>query len=138
MNIGWGFDFMQMLFPIFFAAFLFAFVFIMVKAIKEKRQNDASPRLTVQSVVQEKRRSVSQTQHANAGDASGAHGFSTTTDTTYHVTFRVESGDELRFRVSHREYDELAEGDAGWLKFQGTRYLGFDRQDQWKEQMPRM
>ena len=50
-----------------------------------------------------------------------------TTDSTYYVTFQVESGDRMELRVSGPEYGMLIEGDHGTLTFQGTRYLGFER-----------
>ena len=61
-----------------------------------------------------------------AGDPTGAHGFHTTTDCV--VAFQVESGDKLKFSVSGSAYRMLSEGDYGRLTFQGTRYLGFERQ----------
>lgn len=64
----------------------------------------------------------------NAGDASGAHGYMTTADTSYYVTFQVESGDRMELSVNGSEYGMLAEGDEGKLSFQGTRYLGFERE----------
>ena len=42
-------------------------------------------------------------------------------------TFQVESGDRMEFHVGGAEYGMLAEGDAGKLTFQETRYLGFER-----------
>ena len=122
-----GFDFMRIIGGIIFAVVLFLFVFIIAKAIKEKKTNDASPRLTVDAVVVSKRTSVSSTNHPAAGDASGAHGFNTMTTTDHYVTFEVQSGDRMEFRVDGTEYGRLAEGDVGQLSFQGTRYLGFER-----------
>ena len=49
------------------------------------------------------------------------------TNTTYYVTFEVESGDRMEMCVDGQQYGMLAEGDSGKLTFQGTRYLGFDR-----------
>ncbi|MEG2144477.1 MAG: DUF2500 domain-containing protein, partial [Oscillospiraceae bacterium] len=37
------------------------------------------------------------------------------------------SGDRMEFSVSDQEYGLLAENDMGVLTFQGTRYLGFQR-----------
>ena len=88
-----------------------------------------SPRLTVPASVTAKRTNVSRHQHANAGDVTGAHGFHSTSTTSYYVTFQVESGDRMELSVTGREYGMLSEGDAGRLSFQGTRYLGFERQD---------
>ena len=64
---------------------------------------------------------------AKAGDASGAHGFHTTSATWYYVTFQVESGDRMEFSVGGTDFGMLAEGDHGNLSFQGTRYLSFER-----------
>ena len=44
------------------------------------------------------------------------------------VTFQVESGDRIELQVKGNEYGMLVEGDYGKLSFQGTRYLGFERQ----------
>ena len=50
------------------------------------------------------------------------------TSTTYYVTFQVDSGDRMELYVAGHEYGMLIEGDQGMLSFQGTRYLGFERQ----------
>ena len=50
-----------------------------------------------------------------------------TSSTSYYATFQVESGDRMELLLNGREYGLLAEGDRGWLTFQGTRYLGFER-----------
>lgn len=47
--------------------------------------------------------------------------------TTYYVTFEVESGDRIEFRMQGNQYGILVEGDRGKLTFQGTRYLEFRR-----------
>ena len=47
--------------------------------------------------------------------------------TLYYVTFEVDGGERKEFGLSGREYGLLAEGDAGTLTFQGTRYKGFAR-----------
>ncbi|WP_330601554.1 DUF2500 domain-containing protein [Holdemanella porci] len=65
--------------------------------------------------------------NALVGDLSSAHGFHTTTSTSYYVTFLVESGDRIELCVSGTEYGMLVEGDTGRLTFQGTRYLSFER-----------
>lgn len=48
--------------------------------------------------------------------------------TSYYVTFQVESGDRMELHVSGSDYGMLIEGDSGRLSFQGTRYLGFERE----------
>ena len=47
---------------------------------------------------------------------------------TAYATFQVESGDRMELSMTGTEYGLLAEGDRGKLTFQGTRYLGFERQ----------
>ena len=74
-----------------------------------------------------RRRLVADRDTANAGDMTGAHGYTSTSATTYYVTFQVESGDRMELRLSGTEYGQLAEDDTGKLSFQGTRYLGFER-----------
>ena len=121
-----GFDLFSTLVPIFFGI-VFAFVIGMMIAmfvhiVKEKRKNDASPRLSVPATVVTKRTNVSHRHHHGANDMDYC-----TTDTTYYVTFQVGSGDRMELRMTGRDYGMLFEGDRGTLHFQGTRYLGFDR-----------
>ncbi len=105
-------------------AFFAFFIFAIISIVRQWMQNNNSPRLTVEALVVSKRTYT--TQQPVAGDATGAHGFHTSTDCA--VTFQVESGDQLKFSVSGSEYRRLTEGDRGRLTFQGTRYLGFERQ----------
>ena len=102
-------------------------VFSLGQGIVTWNKNNQSPRLTVSVVVAAKRENITHHQHANVGDLSSAHGFHTTTNTMYYVTFQMESGDRMEFQVSGIEYGMLAEGDTGELTFQGTRYLAFER-----------
>lgn len=104
------------------------FVFIFIKGISTWNKNNNSPRLTVDATVVAKRMDVSHHSHANAGDATGAHGHHTNSSTWYYVTFQVESGDRMELAISGNEYGMLIEGDYGKLTFQGTRYLGFERE----------
>ncbi|MCI9457297.1 MAG: DUF2500 domain-containing protein, partial [Oscillospiraceae bacterium] len=41
---------------------------------------------------------------------------------------QVESGDRMEFQVQDTDYGLLVEGDRGKLTFQGTRFLGFERE----------
>ena len=43
------------------------------------------------------------------------------------LTFQVDSGDRMELHTTGQEYGMLVEGDKGYLTFQGTRYLGFER-----------
>ena len=115
------------IFPLLFLAVFILIASIVVKGVAQWSKNNNSPRLAVTCVVVDKRTETMMHQMPVAGDASGAHGYHTTTDTTHFVTFQVESGDKIEFTVSGSEYAQLAEGEQGKLTFQGTRYLGFER-----------
>ena len=110
-----GFDALfSILFPLVFLFVLGMILFTVVGNLRTWSKNNASPRLTVP---------------ATAGDMTGAHGYTSTSATTYYVTFQVESGDRMELEVDGSDYGMLVEGDTGKLSFQGTRYLGFERKD---------
>lgn len=94
------------------------FVYVIVTGISEWNSNNNSPRLTVPARIVSKRVRVHH-QHMR----TGVH-----THRRYYVTFEVESGDRMEFKLSGSEYGLLAEGDRGLLSFQGTRYLVFERE----------
>ena len=125
MNMAFGA--FGMMFTVMFIAVAFIIIATIVRGIGTWNKNNQSPRLTVHAVIVSKRMNVSHHTHANAGDVSGAHGYHSTSSTSYYVTFQVASGDRMELSVSGPEYGMLAEGDEGELSFQGTRYLGFER-----------
>lgn len=99
------------------------FAYVIIGGLWTWNRNNHSPRLTVDASVAAKRTNVSHHSSGMAGDA----GYTSSSSTTYYVTFQVESGDRIELCVSGQEYGMLAEGDFGKLTFQGTRYLGFER-----------
>ncbi len=113
-------------FVIVFASVIVIFIMAAVKGISTWNKNNNSPRLSVSAAIVSKRTDVTRHRHANAGDMTGAHGYSGSFSTCYYVTFQVESGDRMEFSVTGSEYGMLAEGDTGKLSFQGTRYLSFE------------
>ena len=127
MMMGFGFAIFEIMFGIVFVLVIGTFIVTAVKGIGQWNKNNNSPRLTVAATVVAKRTDVSHHRHANAGDATGAHGYHTSSSTRYYVTFEVESGDRMELHVDGSEYGMLVEGDYGMLSFQGTRYLGFVR-----------
>lgn len=100
------------------------FILTAVQSISTWNRNNHSPRLTVSAVLVSKRISVT---HHNSGNVMDGGGDFSSTSTTYYVTFQVESGDRMEFRVRGSEYGMLCEGDIGKLSFQGTRYESFER-----------
>ena len=129
MFFGWFDAIFSFIFPILFLLFIGMFFFALISNLRTWNKNNHSPRLTVPATVVAKRTDVSHSSSANAGDMSGAHGYDTSTFTSYYVTFQVESGDRMEFEISDVEYGMLAEGDSGELTFQGTRYLNFQRNE---------
>lgn len=119
-------SFMFNSFPFFFMLiFLFiagTILFSVIKGIRTWSYNNSQPVLTVSAKVVTKRTNVSHNthHHDNMTDHS--------TSTTYYVTFEVQSGSRMEFKVDSGEYGMLVEGDMGKLNFQGSRYKGFDRQ----------
>ena len=124
MGFGFGFDLFQIMFSLVFFLVIGMFVVMAVKGIREWNKNNHSPRLTVPATVVAKRTNVSHHHHNHGG--TGMH--HTTHSTTYYVTFQVESGARMELHVAGHEFGMLIEGDRGNLSFQGTRYLGFERQ----------
>lgn len=118
---GMGFGAFGVMFTIVFVLFIGIFVVVIVRGIGQWNKNNNSPRLTVPATVVSKRADVSHRHHA--GEHHHTH-----TSTSYYVTFEVESGDRMELHMSGTEYGLLIEGDKGNLSFQGTRYLGFERE----------
>lgn len=121
----YSFSFMFSVVPvIIFLGFIFVFGFIIFNAVKgvgQWNKNNNSPVLNVEAIVVAKRQDVSYSHMAGDNMHHSSH-------TNYYVTFEVESGDRMEYSVNGSEYGMLVEGDCGTLKFQGTRYLGFTRQ----------
>lgn len=127
---GWnGFSIMSAIFPIAFLLILALFVAAIVRGLMEWNRNNHSPRLTVFAAVAGKRAEVSHSHHSHAGGTSHM-----STSTWYYVTFEVEGGDRMELAVSGHEYGMLAEGDRGRLTFQGTRYLSFERETEYRDE----
>ena len=123
------FNIIELLFPVIFILIFIMIIFTLAKGISTWHKNNNSPRLTVSARIVAKRQNTTYHNQPNAGDTSGAHGYHTTSSTTYYVTFQVESGDRTEMSVSGSEYGKLTEGDEGKLTFQGTRYLQFNMEN---------
>ena len=115
---GAGLDLFSLMFTIVFIMVVCVFIFTIAKGLSQWNRNNHSPRLSVPARIITKRQEVHNHDHDKHMSSS----------TSYYVTFQVESGDRLELSVNGWEYGQLAEGDFGKLTFQGTRYLGFERQ----------
>lgn len=116
------FSVFPILFTCAFAVILIIFILGAVKGIGQWSKNNAQPVLVVSAKLVSKRTDVSSSMHTDSDSFNHTH-----TSTYYYLTFEVETGSRMEFHVSGKEYGVLAEGDSGKLKFQGTRYLGFER-----------
>lgn len=101
-----------------------SFIVMAVRGAAQWNRNNQSPRLTVDAELVSRRTNVSTFHHGGHDGTDMCH----TSSTSYYATFQVDSGDRMEFSVSGQEYGLLAEGDRGKLTFQGTRYLGFERE----------
>ncbi len=115
------FSFFGIIFPLMFMLVFGIIIFTLIKGIGQWNKNNKSPQLTVFARVVTKRGHVTHHHHNNNGHMH------TGSSTHYYVTFEVESGDRMEFGVNGAEFGQLVEGDEGWLTFQGTHYLGFER-----------
>lgn len=104
--------------------FIFGFIiFVFISGIRGWHQNNKAPVLSVLAKVVAKRTDVS------GGSNMGVDGGTMNSASTwYYATFEVESGNRMEFSVQGKVYGLMAEGDIGKLTFQGTRFLGFDRE----------
>lgn len=126
--MGFFFDGFNIMFIIVFVFILGTILFVVAKGMTQWNKNNHSPRLTVDAKVVSKRIDVTHHHRAAAGNSTGAHGFHHSSSTWNYVTFQFESGDRMEFSVRGCDYGLLTEGDQGRLTFQGTRFLGFERQ----------
>ncbi|MBC8588021.1 DUF2500 domain-containing protein [Tissierellaceae bacterium BX21] len=115
-------NFVDFIFPLFFLLFFGIIIYRIIQGAREWNSNNKQPILNVDAKIVSKRAHNSVDTHNHNGHVSSS------TDTTYYVTFEVQSGDRLEFKVPSKEYGMLVEGDRGNLIFQGTRYHGFDRE----------
>ena len=92
-----------------------AIIFAVVKGIGTWAWNNQQPVVTAAARVAAKR-----TETRGMGDDSPVR-------TSYYATFELTGGERREVGISGSEYGQLAEGDAGNLTMQGTRYQGFAR-----------
>ena len=114
-----GFNMFSIMFFIVFALIVGTIIINAIKGMPESSNNNKQPILDINCKVVSKRISVSHT-NSHTDTSASSH-------TSYYVTFEFESKDRTEFCVNGKEYGMIAEGDYGKLKFQGTRFLEFNR-----------
>lgn len=107
-----SFNSFQILFFIVFIIIAIIILYHVFSSIGENIKNSSLPILTVDSNVLTKRVEVSGHKHSY---------------TEYYITFEFENGDRIELKIPSKEYGMIAEGDKGYLSFQGTKYKSFKR-----------
>jgi hypothetical protein len=111
----------SVLFTIVFVVVIGTIIFRAISGVKQWQSNNQQPVLTVFAEIVSKRSEVHRHTSNNNGQLMDS------TSTSYFITFQVQSGDRMELKVQGADFGLLAEGDAGNLTFQGTRFIGFNR-----------
>ncbi|GAS82255.1 unknown protein [Paenibacillus amylolyticus] len=91
---SWMFDLFGTVFPVVFVLLIGIVLLSMGKEVRRWGRNNSEPLLTVPSRITSRRMKMSQSQTEPGSTAR----------TLYYVTFEVESGDRLEFKVNGEEY----------------------------------
>ena len=120
---------MDLVFPVMCIAVIAIVIFSFAKGMQEWNDNNKAPLLIVAAKVVGKIQNTVQHNQPNAGDMSGAHGYTVIMDTTYYVCFEIENGDTREFIVDWSKYNILSEGTEGNLSFKGTKFISFESKE---------
>ena len=94
---------------------LAVFATVIIKGVGAWSRNNASPVVTTMARVVTKRSE----SYGGSGESRAR--------TAYFATFETPAGERFELPVPARESGLIAEGDAGELTYQGTRFKGFTR-----------
>ncbi len=97
------------------AIVIVVFATVIIKGVGQWSSNNASPVVTSPARVVARRNDVS-----GGGGESHAR-------TVYFATFELPTGERQELAVPAREFGLIADGDAGQLTYQGTRFKDFAR-----------
>ena len=101
------YDTMDLIVPILIIAAIAVIILAFFKSMKEINDNKKAPLLSVPAKVSGKRTDIIKRNQPNAGDLSGAHGYTVVMNTTYYVSFEIEDGERKEFIVDHSIYNTL-------------------------------
>lgn len=112
----------QILFIVLFVLFI---GIILTPVILRGIKNLRSPRLTVNAEIANKR--IQKVRHVRKRHGTGTR---VTHSNLYYITFQTENGSEIELWIRNRDkvYKALKIGDRGKLTYQGTKYLGFEKE----------
>ncbi|AIQ47521.1 hypothetical protein R70723_17730 [Paenibacillus sp. FSL R7-0273] len=117
---SWMFDLTGTVIPIFLVVMIGIVAVSAGRGLFQWSRNNSSPLLTIPARIVSKRSEVRQQQLQDDSQSSR-------TSTTYYLTYELQDGVRLEFKVDGSEFGMSAEGDRGMLTYQGTRYHGFQR-----------
>ncbi|WP_438434535.1 DUF2500 domain-containing protein [Gorillibacterium sp. sgz500922] len=118
----WLFRGMPAFIVIIFVVIIGTILFAVIRGVGEWSRNNSMPVRTEHARLVSKRTNVSHSM-----DPDGTGPMTSSTSTSYYVTYQIGSGERMEFAVRGNEYGMLAQGDEGELTYQGTRYHGFRR-----------
>ena len=90
--------------------FISIFVFLFLRTVKQNKKNNQAQLIEEEALVVSKRSQFIKV-------------------TSYYITFQLSNGERKEFSVSAKNYGLIAEGDNGTLKYQGTRFVSFIRNE---------
>ncbi|CAM4234153.1 DUF2500 domain-containing protein [Paenibacillus typhae] len=117
---SWMFDLTGTVIPIFLVVMIGIVAVTAGRGLFQWSRNNSSPLLTIPARIVSKRSEVRQQQLQDDSQSSR-------TSTTYYLTYELQDGERMEFKVDGSEFGMSAEGDRGLLTYQGTRYHGFQR-----------
>lgn len=123
-DLSWMFDFAGTVMPIFVIVMIGIIAISAGRGLLQWSRNNSSPMLTIPARIVSKRSEIRQQQLQDEGVARR-------TSTTYYLTYEIDDGNRMEFKVDGHEFGMSAEGDRGLLSYQGTRYHGFQRLSQY-------
>nr|WP_269329743.1 DUF2500 domain-containing protein [Kineosporia babensis] len=99
---------------------VFGFIgFSLIKSLRTWNANNNTPLQTMEAVV------VGQRLEVRGGDSRPE-----TASHLYYVTFEVQGHARQEFGIYNGDHLWITPGDRGLLRYQGTRYQGFNRTSQ--------
>jgi len=103
------------------------FVFVAARTLSRFIKNNHSPIVSEKAVVVRKYSETISNMIPTAADANGNQNMMPVTEETLYAVFYLDCGEEKVFAIGGDDYMDLVEGETVYVKYQGTRFLGFER-----------
>ncbi|MBR5371207.1 MAG: DUF2500 domain-containing protein [Oscillospiraceae bacterium] len=112
---------------LFFLIFFIVAGFILLQIVRSFAQwisNNNAPLISVSAQIVKKEESSDTTMVPVGTDGA----MMPMSGTAYTLWFRTETGEEKKYSVSRKVYNNANHGDVGTLQFKGTRFIAFNPQ----------